>query len=94
MGNGCFIVWTGPPGDMPDFFSWNPGRWYLYDPDAGSWSGPMPMQAVLEPAAPEAGFATFEGLGNLSFLLRDIVPVARRMETASAESGDAHAFDA
>ena len=94
LGKGCFIVWSGPPRNMPDFSSWDPGQWYLYDPDAGRWYGPMPLQAVLESEVPETGFATFEGLGELSFLLRDIVPVARRLRAASAESGGVPAFDA
>ncbi len=81
LGRGCFVCWFGPREKMPDFASFNPSAWYLYDQEHSQWTGPMELEDVppMAAALPDNALATFEGLGHRAFFLRDILPVAQRV---------------
>ncbi len=82
LGRGCFICWFGPHDRMPDFASFDPSSWYLYNQGEKTWVGPIPLTGMVHVASilPETALATFAGLDRQAFLLRDILPVAQRMD--------------
>lgn len=76
--SGCFICWYGNDAARPDFSQYDPTVWYLYNPAKEEWYGPysLPELPLVAPELPDDVLASFSGLEQCAFYLKDIVPVA------------------
>lgn len=82
----CLLCWYGQRPDVSDF---NPQNWYLYSPDVEEWFGPYELGKIphLAKEFPGDTLASFQGLTNAAFYLRDILePAAYAAENLIAVS--------
>lgn len=80
LSGGCFIAWYGDASNCPDFSLLSPHEWFLYNCHKETWVGPIALEDIpsemtklsLQPT----DLASFGGLENKAFYLRDIIQVA------------------
>lgn len=75
LAGGCFICWYG---SQPDVSAYDPRIWYIFNPHSNEWYGPYELTTLPHVAGelPEDVLATFQGMENSAFYLRDIKDVA------------------
>lgn len=76
--DGCFVCWYGNDASRPDFSQYDPNVWCLYNPTQEEWYGPYELSdlPLVAPELPDDVLATFQGLENCAFYLRDVLRVA------------------
>lgn len=76
--SGCFICWYGDPAKRPNFDAFRMSEWQVYNPHDETWYGPYELHNLVHLAAelPEDSLATFPGVDNKAFYLRDIASAA------------------
>ena len=76
--DGCFVCWYGNDASRPDFSQYDPNVWCLYNPAQEEWYGPYELSdlPLVAPELPDDVLATFQGLENCAFYLRDVLRVA------------------
>lgn len=86
--SGCFICWYGNDASRPDFSTYDPDVWFLYNPSQEEWYGPYMLTdlPLVAPELPDDVLASFQGLERCAFYLRDIVRVAALASSSAQES--------
>lgn len=91
---GCFVCWYGDAANKPAFDQYDPNVWFLYSPEKDEWYGPYSLGDMPEASREFPGemLATFQGLDNCAFYLKDLIAVAvfaaQKDAAAGAPDGD------
>ncbi len=76
IASGCIVCWYGDASDKnkPDFEHFEASHWFVYTPTSREWTGVYTLLALAENIGqqPKDALATFRGLGNHAFRLRDL----------------------
>lgn len=90
LAGACLICWYGDSAQRPNFSAYDSHIWYVYDKDKDAWHGPFNLTDLKRKikSLPEQALATFQGLENCAFYLRDIVEVVDFVSNSGARPGE------